>query len=182
METAKVIQQHKRICKLVTEKKIKQSLDILDDMIVNSSTATYRDEFDNIIMTYRNILQYTIEGVQDPERGKVYLRLIQSILKLSDRVRQDILSHYSGWHTYWVKGQSEKELRLAGMSIVETVDDLIFKKELDEWLKLSSEVNPDPDSAIFRKHKQLINNIFNHQNVSVCDIFLESYNIVHRSG
>ncbi len=162
METVKVIQQYKRICKLVGEKKIKQSLDILDIMMANTSTLEFRDEFDNIVMTYRNILQYTIEGVTDPERNNVYLRLMQSILELSDRVRQDILSHYSSWHTYWVKQQTEKELKIAGMSIVETVDDLLFKQELDEWLKISSEVNPDPDSPIFRKHKQLINNIFNH--------------------
>lgn len=162
MEIVKIIQQHKRISKLVGEKKIKQSLDILDVMMTNASTLEFRDEFDNIVMTYRNILQYTIEGVKDPERNKVYIRLMQSILELSDRVRQDILSHYSGWHTYWVKQQAEKELKIAGMSIVETVDDLLFKQELDEWLKLSSEVNPDPESPIFRKHKQLINNIFNH--------------------
>ena len=75
---------------------------------------------------------------------------------------QDILSHYSGWNTYWVKQQAEKEQRLTGKTIVETVDDLMFKSELDEWLKLSSEINPDPESAISKKHKQLIKNIFNH--------------------
>ena len=67
-----------------------------------------RDEYDNIEMTYRNMLTYTIDGIKDPERNKIYLKLIQSILGLSDRARQDILSHYSGWHTYWVKQQAEK--------------------------------------------------------------------------
>ena len=162
METTKVIQQHKKICKLISEKKIRQSLDVLDGMLANTTSVTYRDEFDNLVMTYRNMLQYTIEGVKDPERNKVYFKLMQSILILSDRVRQDILSHYSGWHTYWVKQQNEKEQKLAGRTIVETVDDLMFKQELDEWLKLSSEFNPDPESAIFKKHKKLINNIFNH--------------------
>jgi tetratricopeptide (TPR) repeat protein len=162
MDSAKVIQQHKRICRLISEKKVKQSLDILDGMITNSSGGALRDEFEDIVMTYRNILKYTIEGVKDPERNKIYLKLIQSILLLSDRVRQDILSHYSGWHTYWVKQQAEKEQLLTGKSIIETVDDLIFKKELDEWLKLSSEINPDPESEISVRHRHLIRNIFNH--------------------
>ena len=73
------------------------------------ASGDLRDEYDNIVMTYRNMLTYTIEGINDPERNKIYLKLIQSILELSDRVRQDILSHYSGWHTYWVKQQTEKE-------------------------------------------------------------------------
>jgi hypothetical protein len=162
MEIAKVIKQHGKLCKLVSEKKIKQSLDILSEMIISASSGDLRDEYENIVMTYRNMLSYTIDGINDPERNKIYLRLIQSILKLADRVRQDILSHFSGWHTYWVKQQTEKELRLSGKTIVETVDDLMFKSELDEWLKLSNEINPDPESEISRRHKILIKNIFNH--------------------
>jgi tetratricopeptide (TPR) repeat protein len=162
MDISKIIQQHKRLCTLVSEKKIKQSLDILADMISQSASGDMRDEYDNIVMTYRNMLTYTIDGIKDPERNKIYLKLIQSILSLSDRVRQDILSHNSGWHTYWVKQQAEKEFKLSGRTIVETVDDLMFKSELDEWLKLSNEITPNPDSEISKKHKQLIKNIFNH--------------------
>jgi tetratricopeptide (TPR) repeat protein len=162
MDISKVIQRHKRIGKLISEKKVKQSLDILDGMISESSAGFLRDEYDNIVLTYRNILRYTIEGVKDPERNKIYLKLTQSILTLSDRVRQDILSHYSGWHTYWIKNQIEKEYKLNNKSIVQTVDDLMFKQDLDEWLKLTTEINPDPESEIARKHKHLIKNIFNH--------------------
>jgi len=113
-------------------------------------------------MTYRNMLTYTIEGIDDPERSKIYIRLIQSILELSDKVRQDILSRTSGWNTYWLKQQTEKEQKLSGKTIVESVDDLMFKSELDEWLKLSNEINPDPESEISKKHNQLIKSIFNH--------------------
>ncbi len=162
MDVGKTIKQHKNICKLVSDKKIKQSLDILSDMLKNVSLSDLRDEYDNLAMTYRSMLTYTIEGIKDPEREKVYTKLIQSILGLSDRARQDILSHYSGWHTYWVKEQTEKELKLSGKTIVDTVDDLMFKPELDEWLKLSTEIIPDPESEISRKHNQLISNIFNH--------------------
>ena len=99
-------------------------------MIANTSSGDLRDEYENLVMTYRNMLTYTIEGINDPERNKIYLKLIQSILGLSDRVRQDILSHNSGWHTYWVKQQAEKEMKLSGKTIVETVDDLMFKLSL----------------------------------------------------
>ncbi len=162
MNTTKIIQQHKKLCRLVSEKRIKQSLDILEDMISGTASGDLHDEYQTLVMTYRNMLSYTIAGIDDPERNNVYLRLIQSILGLSDRVRQDILSHYSGWHTYWVKQQADKEQRLTGKTIVETVDDLMFKSELDEWLKLSIEINPDPESEISKKHRQLIKNIFNH--------------------
>ncbi len=162
MDTTKVIQLHKRLCNLVGEKKLKQSLDILSDMIAGTTRGDLRDEYDNIVMTYKNMLTYTIEGISDPQRSKIYTKLIQSILALSDKSRQDILSHNSGWNTYWVKQQAEKEMKLSGKSIVENVDDLMFKSELDEWLKLSNEFNPDPESEISRKHSKLIKSIFNH--------------------
>ncbi|HZL76488.1 MAG TPA: tetratricopeptide repeat protein [Bacteroidales bacterium] len=158
----KTIQQHKHLCNLVSERKIKQSLDILSDMMTNASSGDFHDEYDDLVMTYRNMLTYTIEGINDPERSKVYLKLIQSILELSDKVRQDILSHYSGWNTYWVKQQAEKEQKLTGKTLVETVDDLIFKTELDELLNHNIEINADPESELAKKHKQLIRNIFNH--------------------
>jgi tetratricopeptide (TPR) repeat protein len=184
MDVSKVIQQHKRLCTLVSEKKIKQSLDILADMITNSSSGDMRDEYNDIEMTYRNMLTYTIDGIKDPERNKIYLKLIQSILGLSDRARQDKLSHNSGWHTYWVKQQAEKELKLSGKTIVETIDDLMFKSELDEWMKLSNEIIPDPDSEISKKHKQLIKNIFNH--LWLTDYYGEAekslINIILKSG
>ncbi|MGI6323882.1 MAG: tetratricopeptide repeat protein [Bacteroidales bacterium] len=162
MDIKKVILQHKQLCSLVSEKKIKQSLDILSDMISRASLGDLRDQYDNLVMTYRNMLTYTIEGINDPERSKIYTKLIQSILELGDKARQDILSRYSGWNTYWVKQQTEKEQKLSGKTIIESVDDLMFKSDLDEWLRLSNEINPDPESEISKKHKQLINNIFNH--------------------
>jgi tetratricopeptide (TPR) repeat protein len=184
MDVPRVIQQHKRLCTLVSEKKIKQSLDLLSDMISNSSSGDMRDEYNDIEMTYRNMLTYTIDGIKDPARNKIYTKLIQSILSLSDRARQDILSHNSGWHTYWVKQQAEKEMKLTGKTIIETVDDLMFKSELDEWLKLSNEIMPDPDSEISKKHKQLIKNIFNH--LWLTDYYGEAenslINIILKSG
>ena len=162
MDIIKTIMQHKQVCTFASRKKIKQSLDILSEMLNNAASGYLRDEYDNLVMTYRNMLSYTIEGIRDPERNKIYLKLIQSILKLSDRVRQDILSHNSGWNTYWLKQQAEREQKLSGKTIVETVDDLMFKSELDEWLRLSSEINPDPESDIAIIHKKLIKNIFNH--------------------
>lgn len=162
MDIKKTIQQHKQVCNLIADRKVKQSLDILSDMITMASSGNLRDEYANLEMTYRKMLEYTVEGIRDPERNRIYLRLIQSILELSDKVRQDILSHNSGWNTYWLKQQTEKEQKLTGKTIVESVDDLMFKSELDEWLKLSHEFNPDPESEISKTHKQLIRNIFNH--------------------
>jgi hypothetical protein len=61
MDIKKTINQHKQVCTLVSEKKIKQSLDILSDMVHVASSGDLHDEYDNLVMTYRNMLTYTIE-------------------------------------------------------------------------------------------------------------------------
>ena len=53
MEIKKTLQQHKQVCTLVSEKKIKQSLDILADMISGASSGDLRDEYENVVMTYQ---------------------------------------------------------------------------------------------------------------------------------
>jgi len=67
MDSSTVILQHKKICDFITQKKIKQSLDILKDMIEHVTSGNLRDEYENIVSTYRNMLRYTLEGVKDPE-------------------------------------------------------------------------------------------------------------------
>ncbi|HEX2920010.1 MAG TPA: tetratricopeptide repeat protein [Bacteroidales bacterium] len=184
MEISKVITQHKRISKLVSEKKLKQALDILEDMVKGAISGNFRDEYDDLVMTYKNMLTYTIDGVADPERHKIYIKLIQSILSLTDRAKQDILSRNSGWHTYWVKQQLEKEIRLSGKTIIDTVDDLNFKSELDEWLKISKEAIQNPHSDNSQRHNRLIRNIFNH--LWLTDYYGEAENslitIIKKSG
>ncbi|HPC99404.1 MAG TPA: tetratricopeptide repeat protein [Bacteroidales bacterium] len=160
MDTRQINEQHKSVCRLVAEKRIRQSLDILENMISMAMSGQFRDEYENLNLTYRNIVKYTIEGVRDPERERIYNNLRRSILNLADRVKQDILSYYSGWYTYWLRQQIEKEHRLSGKSFPESVNDLIFRQDLDDWLKASAPA--DPESDYLKKHKSIINSIFNH--------------------
>jgi hypothetical protein len=69
-----IILQHRSICNLVIHRKVRQSFDIISDMLDNVSVGALRDEFGELQMTYRNILKYTVEGIDDPERQKVYCK------------------------------------------------------------------------------------------------------------
>ena len=92
-----IILQNRRVCNLIVRRKVKQSFDIIAEMLDNVSVESLRNEFGELKMTYLNILKYTVEGINDPERQKVYLKLLRNILSLNDRIKQDILAHHSGW-------------------------------------------------------------------------------------
>ena len=40
------------------------------------------------------MLNYMLEGVQDPERDKVYNKLLTSILELADRVKNHLMESH----------------------------------------------------------------------------------------
>ncbi|HKL67963.1 MAG TPA: hypothetical protein VJ877_08750, partial [Bacteroidales bacterium] len=162
MNTGKLIQKHNRITELIASKEVRQSINKIKDLIDTSNNGDHRRQIENIESTYKSMVKYTIEGVHDPERNKILTRMLQSLLSLADNVKQDILSRYSGWHTYWLKENNEKKKNIAGKSIIESVDDLLFKEELDEWLNFAGTPSTDPESDYARKHRSLVDNIFNH--------------------
>ncbi len=183
MNIPTVILQHKQVCNLVVRRKVKQSFDILADMLENVSFGGFRDEFSELQMTYKNILKYTVEGIDDPGRQKVYLKLLQRILRLADRVKQDILTHHSGWYTYSVRAVEEREERLRGGNIVQSVDDLFFKTRLDDLLS-SAEIRKQETtreqseeleklSGIIFKHLWL-SDFYGEAEESLIDILLRS--------
>ncbi len=161
MNISAITLQHKRISNLIVQHKVKQSLDILEDMLNSVSLGSLRDEFEDLKMTYRNILKYTVDGIKDPGRQSVYIKLLQRILKLNDRVKQDILARHSGWYTYNVRSRQEKEEKLRGGSIVQSVDDLVFKAQLDDLLSSAEIVTTDSDEDKTSR-EDLSGSIFNH--------------------
>jgi len=157
-----VILQHKSVCNLVVRKKVRQSFAIISDMLDNVTVGELRDEFAELQMTYRNILKYTVEGIHDPERQSIYNRLLQNILRLNDRVKQDILARYSGWYTYSVRNREVKEERLRGGNIIQNVDELVFKSRLDNLLSTADIGKSGSDSEKARETERLSGMIFNH--------------------
>lgn len=162
MKTNTIILQHKRVCTLIVRRKVKQSFDIMADMLEYVTVGGLKDEFSELQMTYMNILKYTIEGIKDPERQNVYLRLLQNILKLNDRIKQDILAHHSGWYTYSVMAREKIEDKLRGGNIVQSVDDLVFKSRLDDLLTSAEIEKPVPESERAAETERLSGIIFNH--------------------
>jgi len=162
MNAGTIILQHKRICNLVVRRKVKQSFDLMADMLENVSVGGLRDEFGELRMTYLNILKYTVEGIHDPERHKIYLKLLQNTLRLNDRIKQDILARHSGWYTYSVRAREQREERLRGENIIQSVDDLVFKSRLDDLLASAEIEKPGSETGRAAETEHLSGMIFNH--------------------
>jgi len=160
MDARKAIEKHKSICSLISQKRVKEALEVLSELVDISMTGYLHDELVNFKSTYEYMLKYTLEGVEDPERHKVYNHLLISILELADKTNQKILSQISGWQTYRLKDDLEKNQKYAGKSDIERLEDFSFKEELDEILNNNYSISSDPVSEQSKKHNRLIVNIF----------------------
>jgi tetratricopeptide (TPR) repeat protein len=89
---------------------VKDALDALSLLIPVTQNSDYSFRHENISETYSNILKYTVENVKDPERQKIYNRMMVSLYELADNVFQYLLTQKSELNISRLK----KELDRAG--------------------------------------------------------------------
>lgn len=150
--------RYNHLCHLVSSRRIKDALDVLNGLVAESQFSDFFIQQEHLEHTYEQMLNYMLEGVQDPQRDSVYTRLLTSILELADRVRDRLMEKQSGWHTYILKSELERKQDLTGRKVIETMDDLSFKKELDEILD-DQRTSP---AAHEDRRRQLTMEVFRH--------------------
>lgn len=76
--------KYNEICQNLSERKLKPAFDLLEKLILENGLLIYLDEWRNLEQTYSYMLKYTVEGIQDPERQKIYRKLIVSVYEMAD--------------------------------------------------------------------------------------------------
>lgn len=150
--------RYRRLCRLVSARKVKDALDVVNGLVAESGFSDFFIQQEHLEHTYEQMLNYMLEGVQDPERDKVYQKLLTSILELADRVKDRLMEKQSGWHTYILKQELDRQQELTGKRVIETMDDLSFKRELDEII----DENIQSPGASEERRMSLSHEIFRH--------------------
>ena len=150
--------RYQRLGSLVAARRVKDALDVLSELVGNSGFSDFFIQLEHLEHTYEQMLMYMLEGIQDPERDQVYNKLLVSILELADRVKDQLLEKQSGWHTYILKGEVDRQQELTGKSVIETMDDFSFKRELDEIID-EGRISP---GATEERRRKLSIDIFKH--------------------
>ncbi len=83
--------KYRKVTVLITGRKIKDALDTLALLCNYCRNTDLKTQLESHTLTYVNILKYSFEYGNDPEKEKVYHRLIRSILALADDVADDII-------------------------------------------------------------------------------------------
>ncbi len=91
----KIIQKKQAtIYRLLTSKRLKDALDLIGSMVIETHKSELIDTHYNLEMTYKSLLHFTVEGFSDPQRQTIYNHLVIDLFELADRVNLEMLTRY----------------------------------------------------------------------------------------
>jgi pentatricopeptide repeat protein len=160
MTTREIHDKYNRINRLVASQRLKKALEDLTDLITMTRLGEFTPTLENLNTTYENMLKYTLEGVNDPERMNIYNHLRRSIIELNTRIRGRILETEASLQTSVLKRDFAMRQRLNNKEFVNNLEDLYFYQAIRELLKGNYGLN-SPLPGKQRSHHETIRNIFN---------------------
>ena len=135
---------------LLHNKRIKEALDILSDLVKKTHDSKIIDNHYNLEMSYKSLLRYTVEGFTDPERQKIYSGLLVEIYHLSDSVFFTLNTNFEISVFYEIK---RKQTENPVNSLNETYNNLSLALEKEELMS-------DGNDYASKELKQLFNKLF----------------------
>nr|WP_319401106.1 hypothetical protein [uncultured Carboxylicivirga sp.] len=129
--------KHNAICKKLASKRIKDSLDMIEELVKDAHDGDLIDTHYNLEFTYKNMLRYTVEGITDPERQKIYNHLVRDVYRLADQAYNKLMLKYSNDYIYELRRQN------ASTSL-----NLLLEQYAQHWssVELQKIVNPNAEN------------------------------------
>jgi tetratricopeptide (TPR) repeat protein len=118
------------ICASLARRKLKPAFDQLKKLIEESGLVILYDQWRDLDQTYHYMLQYTVEGINDPERQKVYRKLIVSAFELADNVHEIICLKNSSAIVYEKKRAFESRFVADFETFMNAIDTYYLHDEL----------------------------------------------------
>ncbi|WP_340114226.1 tetratricopeptide repeat protein [Maribellus mangrovi] len=151
--------QYTTISKHLTERRLKPAFDHLEILIKESEQPLFLDEWRNLEQTYSYMLKYTVEGIRDPERQKVYRSLIVSAFNLLDQVYDGSRKKFSSSLEYEKMRMQKDQIDLS--AYLSDLEHYEFEDDLNSLLE-EVEVERHKRAEGASELQQKIVNLFNH--------------------
>ncbi len=95
MTHQEIIKNSNTICQLLIQHQLKDAFDALQKTIGDNALGQFIAPLENLQTTYKYMLQYTVQNIQDSERQKIYKQLVVSLFNLTDKTEQHLLEQHS---------------------------------------------------------------------------------------
>jgi tetratricopeptide (TPR) repeat protein len=160
MKKIVIERSHQKVISFIHQRKLKDALDVLKDLVIQSRRGDYISQYESLDDTYKNLLKYAIEGIDDPKRDQIYNHLQVSILELADLAMQYALVIDNDKYIYRLKRKIENETKLIKEEAINNIENLAFDEELSEILQTRLE-SVSTEKKEYQNHQTILLKIFN---------------------
>jgi tetratricopeptide (TPR) repeat protein len=160
MDKKSLERNHQRIVQLVIDSKLKDALELLKELVILSKRGDFISQNESLDETYRNLLKYAINGVDDPEREHIYHHLQVSVLELADLALHHTYMSDVDKYFYRLKRKIENEPKQIKEEAITSIEKLAFNEELSSVLNKSIEASINQKEE-YQNHQNLLIRIFN---------------------
>ncbi len=148
------------IVRHIYNNKLKDALDVLKGLVIHSRKGDYISQYESLDDTYENLLKYAIEGINDPQREKIYQHTRVSVLELADLALQYAYMNDSDQYIYRLKKKIEFESKQIKEEAINSIENLAFDEELSDVLESSLETETNKKEE-YQNHQEVLVKIFN---------------------
>lgn len=153
--------RYAEICNNLAERKLKPAFDRLKKLIAENGLGVFNDEWLELDQTYHFMLQYTVEGIRDPERQKVYRKLIVSVYELSDKLNEAIRIKLSSSYEYERKRMFENQFISDFETFKAGLEEFYMHNELQALVD-NEKIISSENLAEATNHRQQVFKLFYH--------------------
>ncbi|SMO44077.1 hypothetical protein SAMN06265379_101824 [Saccharicrinis carchari] len=159
MSISEIKKAQDSIEKALNEKRIKDALNMLGKLTKEHHGGHLIDEHYNLELTYKSLLKYTVEGVNDPERQKVYNNIIISCYHLCDNLVRSIRNVHSSDIFYETRRMMAAKGEMQLEAFIKTYYSEVAKKQMSEEAGIGGSAK-DLDTAVQETATQLFRKLW----------------------
>lgn len=148
-------EQYQYILRLIGQKRLKEALTQLESFLWKCPEWSLRTRLEQIQTSYSYMLQYMRQGVEDPERRKLYQKLLTDTLEITDQARITLLDSVSNhyYHQYRTR-LSEEVSPLTLEMLMHTLE------SFNDDLAVSGFVSDQNMEEVLKRHEDSLRTLF----------------------
>ena len=121
MNEQAIQEQYQHIVTLLKQQRLKEAQSQLEAFLWNSGDWTLRNRLEQAQTSYQYMLQYIRQGIDDPERQKLYRQILTETWEVADQARLSLLDGVSTHYYHSLRNNRErlpKEYNIAALQKV----------------------------------------------------------------
>lgn len=103
MNEKNIQEQYNHIVLLLKQKRLKEAQSQLQAFLWNANNWELQNRLEQAQTSYQYMLQYMKQGTEDPERHKLYTRLLAETWEIADQTRLILLENVSSRYYIWLR-------------------------------------------------------------------------------